>query len=317
MKKRVAIPFYEHPQLFTPEARKLLTDSGFEIVSHDTGKPISKQELIALVKDAYASVVGVEVYSKEVLEVAPKLRVLTRFGVGMDNIDLNFCRERGIRVARSVNFNAVAETTISLILASMKNTAWYDRSVRNGNWSRRTSYELRGKNVSLIGFGRIGKRVAELLSGFGVHILAYDPYMDEEEAKRLHVCPVSMETALSEGDVISLHLPHTPQTSHLIDASAFAKMKDGVFFINTARGAIVDEDALCEALQKGKIRAAGLDVYAKEPLEADHPLRKMENVVLLPHIAAASYEGNRNTALICARSIIAVSEGREPEYPVV
>jgi len=176
--------------------------------------------------------------------------------------------------------------------------------------------ELTGKTVGLVGFGRIGRRLAELMSGFGVTILAYDPYMNEEAAKERKVQSVSLEELLERSDVVSLHLPSTKETYHLINKENIGKMRDGAYLINTSRGALVDEEALYEALACGKLSGAALDVFEKEPVTADNPLFGLEQTVLAPHVSALTYETNYNGGLICAESIIRVAQGQKPIYPL-
>lgn len=176
--------------------------------------------------------------------------------------------------------------------------------------------ELSKKTVGLVGFGRIGRRLAELLAGFDVELLAYDPYMNEAAAAERKVTPVALDELLSRADVVSLHLPATEQTHHLINAEAIGKMKDGAYLINTARGALVDEKALYDALVSGKLTAAALDVYEKEPVTPENPLFTLENNVLAPHVSALSFETNYNGGIICAQSIVQVREGGKPLYPL-
>lgn len=316
MKKRVAIPFPENSNLVCAQARGLLADAGFEVVCNELGRPLSRDEQKALIRDAYAVIAGVEPYDADMLAAAKELRVLVRFGVGTDNLDLDVLRGRGVRVGVIANHNAVAEFALTLALAALKNLIRYDACARRGGWDRYPMRELTNKTVGIVGFGRIGRRLAELLRGFDVRALAYDPCMDEAAAAALGVTPAPFERVLAESDVISLHLPHTPSTYHLINADALALMKKGAFLINTARGPIVDERALREALTNGRLCGAALDVYETEPLSADNPLIKLDSVVLAPHVAALTYETNYNGGLICARSIIAVQEGGEVLYPL-
>ena len=170
--------------------------------------------------------------------------------------------------------------------------------------------------VGIVGFGRIGRRLAELLGGFGARLLAYDPYLDEAEARRRNVTPAGFEELLRESDVVTLHLPAAPETFHLINEETIAKMKDGAILVNTARGKLVDEEALVRALRSGKLRAAGIDVYEHEPVTADNPLFTLENVTVTPHTAAITYETNYNGAFTAAQSILNVLHGGQPVYPV-
>ena len=313
---KVALMTRHHATLICEEARKLLLDAGFEIISNDTGRILSRDEQKDLIKDAYAIVAGTEKYDADMLSVCKNLKVVTRFGVGTDNFDLETMRKMGVQVGVIANYNAVAEFALTLILSAMKNLPRYDAVVREGKWSRFPMRELSKKTVGIVGFGRIGKRLAELLAGFDVEILAYDPYMNEAAAAERKVTPVSLDELLARSDVVSLHLPAMEQTYHMMNAETIGKMKDGAYLVNTSRGALVDEKALYDALVSGKITAAGLDVYEKEPVTADNPLFGLENNVLAPHVSALSFETNYNGGIICAESIVQVYNGGKPLYPL-
>lgn len=317
MKKKVAFMTRHHATLICQEARQMLLDAGFEIISNDTGRILTREEQKAIMKDAYAIIAGTEKYDREMLDGCDQLKVVTRFGVGTDNFDLQAMKEMGIQVGVISNCNAVAEFALTLMLAAMKNLPRYDLAVREGKWSRFPMRELVGKTVGLIGFGRIGRRLAELLAGFQVNILAYDPFMNDEAAKERKVTPVGLEELLEQSDIVSLHLPYSAETAHMINSKTIEKMKDGAYFLNTSRGPLVDEAALYEALVSGKLSGAALDVFEKEPVTADNPLFGLENVVLAPHVSALTYETNYNGGIICAESIIRVASGNKPVYPVI
>ena len=316
MKRKVALMTRHHATLICEEARELLRNAGFELVSNDTGRILSREEQKALIQDAYAIIAGTETYDREMLEGCRELKVVTRFGVGTDNFDLAAMREMGLEVGVIANYHAVAEYALTLMLSVLKNLPRYDAAARAGQWSRFPMRELTGKTVGLVGFGRIGRRLAELLRGFDVTILAYDPYMNENEAEKRNVRPVGFEELLCQADVVSLHLPATQETRHLINRETISAMKDGAYLINTARGSLVDESALYRALQDGKLSGAAMDVYEQEPLTADNPLLSLNNTVVSPHCAALSYETNYNGGIICARSILQVAEGGKPLYPL-
>ena len=211
----------------------------------------------------------------------------------------------------SVTFLDIA---LTLILATMKNLPLYDAEVRSGGWARYSMRELSYKTVGLMGFGRIGKRLAELLKGFDVKVLAYDPYLPPEVMVERGAEPVSFDELLARSDVVSLHLPATEATRHIINAETIAKMKEGAYLVNTSRGILIDEAALLEALKSHKLGGAGLDVYEKEPVTAENPLFKLDNDVLAPHVSALTYETNYNAGIICANSIINVLHGERPVH---
>jgi D-3-phosphoglycerate dehydrogenase len=316
MKPLVVLPFSSQKRAFCDEARRMLLDAGFEIRCNETGTRPSTGELKELLDGAFAAVAGTEKYTADVIESAGDLRAVIRFGVGTDNFDLAAMRARGIAVGVTANYNSVAEFTLTLMLGLIKNLPRLDAAVRRGEWARFPMRELAGKTVGIVGFGRIGRRVAELLRGFGPSILVYDPFAAPELVKNCGAFPVSFEELLKNSDIVTLHLPYTPQVRHLMNAGTFAAMKDGAFFINTARGGLVDEKALCGALSSGKLSGAAIDVYENEPVSADDPLFTFENAVFSPHVSALSYETNYNGSLICAESIISVYKGGEPVYPV-
>lgn len=316
MKPIVALPFRHQASLICDEAREMMTEAGFELVCNQKGVRLPREEQKALIENAFAIIAGTEVYDADMLSVCKNLKVVIRFGVGTDNLDLDTLRKMGVQVGLITNHNAVAEFALTLILAALKNLPRYDAAVREGKWSRFPMRELSGKTVGIVGFGRIGRRLAELLSGFGVELLAYDPYMDAAAAAERKVTPVTLEELLERADVVSLHLPATAETRHLINAETIGKMKDGAYIVNTARGALVDEAALYDALKSGKLAGAGQDVYESEPVAEGNPLFTLDNNVLAPHVSASSFETNYNGGLICAESIIRVFRGGAPLYPL-
>jgi len=314
MALKVVLVTPSHASLMCEEAKQLILDAGFEYVCNNTGRRLNRQEQKEMIKDAYAIISGTEKYDAEMLEGCDQLKAIIRFGVGTDNFDLETMKRMGIEVGVITNYNAVAEFALTLILSAMKNYPRLDEAVRQGKWSRFPMRELSEKTVGIVGFGRIGRRLAELLAGFHVNILSYDPYMNEAAAAERNVTPVALEELLAKSDVVSLHLPSTPETHHLINAETLANMKDGAYLVNTSRGALVDEKALYDALTSGKLSGAGLDVYEAEPVTADNPLFTLENTALAPHVSALSYETNYNGAITCAKSIINVKDGGKPLY---
>ena len=224
----------------------------------------------------------------------PQLRVVSQMAVGVDNIDLAACTARGIPVGHTpgVLSDAVADFTIGLMIATARRFLEAAADLRAGRWTTWepmgwTGPDLHGSTVGIIGLGRIGQAVARRLQGFDVRLLYHNRH-PHPAAKALNAAYVSFETLLAESDFVTLHVPYTPATHHLIDARALSLMKPTAILINTARGGVVDQDALLEALQAGRIRAAGLDVFIPEPLPPDHPLLALPNVTALPHIGSAS-----------------------------
>ena len=294
----------------------MLLDAGFELACNDTGRKLDREEQKALIADAFAVIAGTESYDDDMLAAAPNLKLVVRFGVGTDSFDLEAMKRRGIAVGVISNNNCVAEFAVALILGIMKNLHLFDNAVRQGQWSRFTMRELKAKTVGIVGFGRIGRRLAQLLQSFDVELVAYDPYMNEEEAKRLNVKPVGLDELLACSDVVSLHIPATSETRHLINHETIAKMKDGAYLVNTSRGVLIDEAALKEALEAGKLAGAALDVFEREPVTKDLALNSLDNILLAPHVAALSVETNYNAGITCAESVIRVFNGGTPLYPV-
>ncbi len=251
----------------------------------------------------------------EMLARAPRLRVVGRAGVGVDNIDLEAATERGVAVLNAPAGNTVsaAELTLALVLSMARRVAEADASVRAGEWarSRLKGVELRGRTLGLVGAGRIGSEVARRCRAFGMGVVAYDPYLTDERAADIPVDRKdTLEEVLEAADVLSLHVPLTDSTRGLIDAGALARMKPTAFLVNVARGGVVDEAALAAALRDGALAGAALDVYANEPLEPDSPLREAPNVVLTPHLGASTVEAQELVATEIAEAVrAALAEG--------
>ncbi len=243
------------------------------------------------------------------------LEVVANFGVGTDNIDLAATRLRGVRVTNTpdVLTEATAELAVGLMLAAARRIAEGDAIVRRGDWTRELlGRGLAGATVGLVGFGRIGRRVAALLSGFDVRVL-YAARGDEPATEGAQ--PRRLAELLAEADFVSLHVPLSDETRHLIDDAALARMKPGAILVNTSRGAVVDTTALIEALREGRLAAAGLDVYEHEP-HVPAELRELRNTVLTAHMGSATVATRDAMARLCAENVIAVIEGREPPAPV-
>ncbi len=251
----------------------------------------------------------------EVLEAADSLKVVGRAGVGVDNIDLDMASTRGIIVMNTPGANtiATAEHTMAMLLALCRHVPQAYTSLKQGEWNRKQfmGRQLYRKIIGIIGMGRIGARVALRCQAFGMDILAFDPFLSPEVARELKIKPVEFGELLSRSDFIALHAALTPSTENMINAEAIAKMKQGVRLINTARGALVDEDALVEGLRSGKIAGVALDVFKDEPLGPDNPLRHMQNVVMTPHIAASTEEAQRDVSTQIVTQLIDALRGVE------
>jgi phosphoglycerate dehydrogenase-like enzyme len=252
----------------------------------------------------------------EVLAAAPKLKLMHKWGVGIDNIDLDYCRQHGIQVARTTGSNAapVAEFTIGLMLAIARRIVPAHNTTAAGGWQKneiwKQSVMLTGKTVGIIGLGAIGKGVAKRLQGFDCRVLYHSrTKLPEAEAKAIGVEYRALDDLLAEVDFLSLNCPLTPETKGMIDARALAKMKPTASLVNVARGGVVVEADLVEALRTGKLRAAAVDVFDQEPPPADHPLLHMDNVIVSPHCASTAYENSRRSIEHWLGNMVRVSKG--------
>ncbi len=286
---------------------KIIEDAGFCVEYNDTGNAYTKEEFYEKTSDADGVIVGVELIDKEYIDSHPKLKAVVKFGVGTDNIDIEYSRQKGVFVGRTVGSNArsVAETAISFILADSKNLYESIQDTKECKWSKQTGYEIENKVIGIVGFGAIGKKVAQMAFGLGMKVLAYDPYaIDEQFAKNYNVEIVPFEEILKCSDFLSLHIPLTQETSDFITLTQLKEMKQDAVLINTARGGIVNEKDLYSALSQNIIRAAYFDVLSSEPPQKDEPLLKLSNFYLTPHIASRSKEAEKNTADMSTKIII-------------
>lgn len=286
---------------------KTIEDAGFLVEYNNTGNAYTKEEFYEKTRDADGVIVGVEIVDKEYIDLHPNLKAVVKFGVGTDNIDVEYCRQKGIVVDRTVGSNSrsVAETTISFILADSKNLYESISSTREYKWTKQTGYEIENKTIGLVGFGAIAQKVAQMAFGLGMKVLAYDPYLVAEDvAKKYEVGIVSFEEILKRADFVSLHIPLTKETNNFITLAQLKKMKPGAVLINTARGGIVNEEDLFAALSQNIIRGAYFDVLSSEPPKKDEPLLKLPNFYLTPHIASRSKEAEKNTADMSTKIII-------------
>ncbi len=259
----------------------------------------------------------------ELLDRAPKLRVVSQMAVGVDNIDVDACAERGIPVGNTpgVLAETTADLAFALLMATARRIVDGDRAVRSGEWVTWSPMFMTGMDVhhatlGLVGLGRIGTEMAKRAHGFDMRIL-YATRTDKPEVDQLYGArPVDLDTLLEESDFVSVHTALTPDTHHLIGREQFARMKRTAILINTARGPVVDQTALYEALRDGRIAAAGLDVFETEPLPDDEPLLMLDNVVVLPHIGSASVATRTRMAVLAAENLVAGLEGRPLPHPV-
>src|SRR4051812_40730628 len=264
----------------------VLKNAGFELVYHGLPAQLNEQELLDVLPGVVASVAGSEPYTARVLAAHPQLKVIARVGVGYDAVDVEAATRQGVvvTIASGTNQDAVAEHTFALMLGLVKNLVSGHLGVKAGGWPRGTNLPLRGCTLGIAGLGRIGKAVAVRAAAFGMRLLAYDPVPDTAYAAANNIPFVSFEQLLKESDFVTLHLPATPETLRLINKTTLALMKPTAFLINTARGAVVNETDLTEALKTGRLGGAGLDVFEDEP-PGKLPLFELDNVLLTPHAA--------------------------------
>ncbi len=292
-----------------------LAPQGLEILEKETQfkvdyKPgLSKEELINIIGEYDAIVIrSATKLTKDVLEKADKLKAIGRAGIGVDNIDIDTATERGIVVMNTPHGNTIttAEHTIALMMSLTRNIPQATASMKSGKWekSRFMGTELFNKTLGIIGLGNIGTIVADRARGLKMKIIGFDPYISEESALKKGIKLVDFETLLRDSDFITIHTPLTNSTKNLINKETISKMKDGVRLICCARGGIVNEDDLADALKEGKIAGAALDVYAKEPPDFEHPLFKCENFICTPHLGASTKEAQINVAIAIAEQMI-------------
>lgn len=293
----------------------ILSAAGLEIVYPEPGRRVlGEDELIANLAGIEATIASLELYTPRVLTAAPQLRVIARCGVGFDSVDLAAASRQATLVGYSpgVNSESVAEHTLALMLAVAKDLVENHQTVVGGGFARGPTRPLRGKTLGLVGLGRIGCAVAKRARVFGMRVLAYDPNVNTAAAAESCDALVELPELLAESDYLSLHAPATAETRQLMCRETFAQMKQSAVVINTARGGLVDEEALAAALTSGEIAAAALDVFEREP-PRDSPLLSAPNVLFSPHIAGADTQAAADMAAMAAQTIVDVYQGRWPK----
>ena len=291
---------------------ELLRSAGFEVILNPYKRKLKPEEIVALASDCDGIIAGVEQITEEVLRSLPKLKAISRCGVGLDNVDLEAAEKRGILISNTPNApsQAVAELTIALILNLLRKVSLSDRRVRNGQWKKEMGQLISGKTVGIIGLGRIGKRVTELLKSFEVKILASEPNPDKKWVRKNKINLVSMDELLKESDIVTLHIPYTEQNRNLINSERLKIMKRGAILINTSRGGLIDEMALYQALKSGHLGGAALDVTEVEPYQG--PLTELDNVIITPHIGSYAVEARIQMETEAAMNLIRMlKEGKK------
>jgi D-3-phosphoglycerate dehydrogenase / 2-oxoglutarate reductase len=305
-----------------PQPLALLCAHGCELVHAELDWTLgdgneSEERTITLLQDVDAAIISSLQLTDHVLGNAGKLKVIAIRGVGYDSVDISAATARGIPVIVAPGFTeSVADYTFALMLAATRQVALADRIVRDGRWEVLVSTNICGKTLGIVGLGRIGKAVARRALGFDMTVLATDVVQDEAFARQYGVTYLPLSELLQRADIVSINAPLSQNTQHLIDDRALRLMKPTAFLINTARGGLVDEQALAMALREGRLAGAGLDVFHQEPLR-HNPFQGLDNVVLSPHLAAYSREGLREAGMLAAQGVVAVLGGNHPDPAVV
>jgi D-3-phosphoglycerate dehydrogenase len=288
---------------------QLLEASGFPYKIHQSGKRITPEELLRDGIDASVIVAGVESYDINTLSNLKGLQCISRCGVGVDAIDLDFARKNNICVANTpmVPVQAVAELALTMFLALSRNVRQQSNLMKEKRWERITGHLLSGRTIGLIGFGRIGQKVASLSNAFGAHVIAFDPYADKKLEGELDIRLIGFDDLLSQSDIVSIHASKVSDHPVIIGESQMDRMKDGAMIVNLSRGEMLDETALIKALNSGKISGAGLDVFSEEPYKG--PLCDFDQVILSPHCATLTYETRSEMEIQCVENAIAFLNG--------
>lgn len=262
-----------------------------DVILNSEGKRFSKEELISYIGDATAVVVGLEEITKDVLDACPQLKIIAKYGVGLNNIDVNGCQERGIKIGWTGGINklSVAEMTLGYMLMLCRNLFVTSSQLKNGIWNKEGGFQLTGKTVGIIGVGYIGKELIRLLKPFSCRILVNDIIEQESFYKENNLIEVSKKKLFEQSDIITIHTPYNENTHAMINQEAFKIMKKSAYVINSARGGIIDELALKDALINGQIAGAAIDVYLQEP-PTDETLLRLENLICTPHIGGNAIE---------------------------
>ncbi|MBE6830845.1 MAG: C-terminal binding protein [Ruminococcaceae bacterium] len=309
---KVVITDFEYPNV--DQETKIITESGAQLQACHLR---TEEEIIAAVRDADAVIVQYAVITMKIIDHMQNCKMIIKYGIGVNNIDSAAATEKGIYVCNVPDYGVdeVSNHAIALLLALAKKLPMITKALRGGDWDYTSTvplFRLAGSTLGLVGLGRIPSLVAKKMSGFGMRILAFDPYMTPEAARERGAELVDFETLCRESDFISIHCPLTDSTTHLFDEKAFALMKKTAFLINTARGPVIEEQALIQALKSGIIAGAGLDVFESEPISQESELLRMDNVIATPHCAWYSEEAISTLQRKVAEEVVNVLGGNPP-----
>jgi D-3-phosphoglycerate dehydrogenase len=290
-----------------------------EVVYNQTGKPLTSAEVANLLPGIDGYIAGLDGIDANALKMADRLKVIARYGVGVDNVDLSVAREKGIVVTNTPGANSasVAELALGLILALARQIPEAVEAVHQGKWPRYSGVSLEGKTIGILGMGAIGKQLVRRLTGFDCIIAAFDPFADTVFAKNNHVELATLDEVSEKSDFISLHLPLLPETRGIVNSTFIHKMKKGSFLINTSRGEVIDEDALVNAIQSGHLKGAALDAFAVEPPDPKNPLLTFPQVIVTPHLGAQTDGATSNMGWLAMKDCLAVLKNEKPIFRVV
>ena len=308
----IAKPNYKK---FSPTGYQMLLDKGYDVVCTDLDRDYFLEELLPMVGDIDGCIANCEPWGEEAMSAAPKVNILARYGTGMNSVDTEAAKRHGIIVTNcpGVNANSVAEHIMTLMLAGVRNLPKMNDMTKEGQWINLNFHEITGKTVGILGFGFIGKLVAKKLTGFDCRTIAYDVVHDDETAAKYNVEFKSFEELMAESDIICILVPLLPSTENMINRESLKLCKKGVVFVTDARGEVVDEEAMYDALVSGQVGFFASDVFVHEPATPENtPLLTLPNVIATSHNGAESYENLENCGIMTAQQIIDALEGREP-----
>lgn len=289
-----------------PEPFNLLKEYGYEIINNPYGRKLTEDEVIELASSCVGIVAGVEPLTSRVMDACTQLKCISRVGVGMDSVDLEYAKKKGIKVVNTPAgpTRAVAELALAVTLSLLRKIPQADADLKNRIWKKQTGNLLLGKTIGLLGLGRIGRTTAELFRGLGNPVIGFDLNPQKDWAKKNYVELMSKEEVISNCDILSIHVPADENGKPIFAKGEIDKMKDGSFLINLSRGGIVDEDALYNALVDGKLTGAAIDVFSEEPY--DGPFCDLENVILTPHLGSYAKEGKLQMEIDAVKNLINV-----------
>ena len=298
-------------------ALELLRSFSEDLVFNPHERPLSEDELIPLLSGCEGFIAGLDFVTRAVIENAPKLKVISRYGVGVDRVDIKAAREKGVVVCNTpgVNSNAVADLTFALLLCIARKVPLLDRKTKSGEWPRSTGFELHGKTYGILGLGAVGRAVARRARGFSMKIIAHDPQINREYAAANGIIAASFNEVITQADFLSLHVPLTDETRNIISGEVMKAMKPGVVIINTARGGLIDENAAYELLRAGHLGGLGMDAFETEP-PGSSPLFTLDSVVVTPHTGAHTAEATAAMADLSVKNLMDVLSGRSCPHVV-